>query len=143
MHSHKPTAPPSVRPKRAPATPATSANSPKRVFLYIGLTLLLAAFIAQWGGAPSGCFGLLLGVAIAFKTLFLITVFRARGFRLSLWLCFILAGVALMLAARLFKTLIPSPSLYAVLFYGAIALKCAGLLLALRRHARKNPALER
>lgn len=122
---------------QSPRPPVPLRGRPKRPFLYIGLTLLLAAFIARWGGAPSGCFGLLLGAAIAFKTLFLITVFRVKGFRLSLWLCLILAGVALILAARLFKTLIPSPSLYAVLFYGAIALKCAGLLFMLRKRTRK------
>jgi D-alanyl-D-alanine carboxypeptidase/D-alanyl-D-alanine-endopeptidase (penicillin-binding protein 4) len=119
------------------ATPrAMRHNKPKKVFLYSGLTLLLAAFTAKWTGTPAGCFYLLLGAAIAFKTLFLITVFRHKGFRLSRGLCFILAGVFLILMAMLFKTIFPLPMLHTILFYGAIALKVTGLILLLRTNIK-------
>ena len=108
-----------------------------RIFLYIGLGVLLAAFIARWLGAPLCCFWILLGLAVFFKASFLITVFRAKSFRPGLWLYLILAGVAMILTSHLFKTVFPIPVVRSILFYGAISLKISGLMLMLLR--KKQP----
>ena len=109
----------------------------KRVcFLYSGLGVLGIAFVAKWLDASVCCFGILLGVAITLKLLFLISLFREKGFKPSLWLYLILAGVATILLSMLFKNIIPMPVLYSVLFYGAIALKISGLILMLYSRMR-------
>ena len=100
-------------------------------FLYSGLAMLLFAFLCKWAGMPGYCFWGLFVMAIALKTLFLVFAFRKNGFKPKPWFYFILAGVALILLSMLFKTAIPIPVVYKILFYGAITLKVAGLLLML------------
>ena len=99
------------------------------LFLYSGLGILLASFVCRWIGMPACCFWLLLGIAIILKTLFLVFTFKEKGFKPKLWLHFILSGVVLILFSLLFKTIIPIPTVYKVLFYSAITLKVTGLLL--------------
>jgi hypothetical protein len=96
-------------------------QKPNKILLYSCLGILLIAFIFQWTGPPSYYFWILLGFAIVFKTLFLISVFRLKGFKPSLGLYFILTGVAMILISLLFKTIFPLPVLYKILFYGAIS----------------------
>jgi hypothetical protein len=93
--------------------------------------MLLIAFTAKWTGAPPYCFIILFGIAISLKSIFLILVFREKGFKPSLWLYLILAGVALMLLSILFKNTFQMPVLNKILFYGAIMLKMSGLVLML------------
>jgi uncharacterized membrane protein HdeD (DUF308 family) len=102
-----------------------------KAFLYGGLGVLLIAFAVKWMGMPVYAFRILLGIAIALKMVFLIFVFRAKGFRPGLWLYLILSGVAMILVSMLFKTVFPVPALYRILFCGAILLKMAGLALML------------
>ncbi|MDR2058157.1 MAG: hypothetical protein LBP83_07765 [Dysgonamonadaceae bacterium] len=104
-------------------------QKPNKVFLYSGLGILFIAFTFHWAGMPAYYFGVLLSIAIVFKTLFLISVFRLKGFKPSPWLYFILAGVAMILISLLFKTIFPIPVLHKILFYGAISLKITGLIL--------------
>lgn len=104
-----------------------------RVYLYLGLALLLFSFVLRYLGASALVFWTVFGVAVFLKVFFLILVFRAKGFKPSLWLYLILAGVALIFISMLFKTLFPIPLLRNVLFYGAIALKLSGLVLMIRR----------
>ena len=109
-------------------------NKPdKRVFLYSGLTLLAVAFLVRWAGVGESfyLFWIVFLVAILLKVMFLANVFLVKGFRLSLWLCFILAGVALIFISMVFKYFYPVPLLRDILFYGAISLKVTGLLLML------------
>jgi hypothetical protein len=102
-----------------------------KVFLYSGLALLLTAFAIRWlsPGVSSVYFWLLFGVAISFKTVFLINVFRSKGFQPALWLYLILAGVLMILASMFFKYVYPLPPVQLPLFYGAILLKVSGLIL--------------
>ena len=109
----------------------------KKQFLYIGLGILLAAFIFKWLGVAVCCFRMLLGAAIFFKLFFLVSVFRAKGFKLNLWLGLILSGVAMILLSMLFKTTFPMPALRTTLFYGAITLKISGLILMLFSQRKK------
>ncbi|MDR2042356.1 MAG: hypothetical protein LBP98_08595 [Tannerella sp.] len=106
-------------------------QKPKSAFLYSGLGVLLVAFASKWTGAAVCYFWLLLGAAVVLKTLFLISVFRAREFKPSLWFHLILTGVSLILLSQLFKTIFPVPVLYKILFYSAITLKATGLILML------------
>jgi hypothetical protein len=102
-----------------------------KVFLYGGLALLFIAFAIRWlrPGISLVYFGVLLGMAITLKSIFLITIFRRKGFKPALWLYFILAGVIMILLSLLFKYAYPVPSVQLTLFYGAILLKVSGLIL--------------
>jgi hypothetical protein len=115
----------------------------RQLLLYAGLGLLALFFAARWAGAPAGLCWTLFGVAIACKTLFLIRVFSAKGFRAGGWLYFILAGVALMLLSMLFKTPFPAPALQQTLFYAALGLKATGLCLLMVKKKNVNPEEER
>ncbi|MDR2085913.1 MAG: hypothetical protein LBP72_01940 [Dysgonamonadaceae bacterium] len=109
---------------------------PNKILLYAGLGILLIAFIFKWAAMPVG-FWILLGIAVTFKTFFLISVFRVNGFKPALWLYFILSGVALILLSLLFKTVFPIPPLYKILFFGAISLKITGLILMILSKAKR------
>ena len=102
---------------------------PGQICLYCGLGLLAAAFIAKWTGAAACYFWILLGIAVTLKSVFLISIFKERGFKPTLWLYLILTGVAAILLSLLFKEIFPIPALHKTLFYGAITLKTAGLVL--------------
>jgi hypothetical protein len=106
-------------------------QKPKIAFLYSGLGILLVAFAAKWTGMAMYYFWTGLGIAVALKTLFLISVFRAGEFRPGLWFYLILTGVGLILISLLFKTVFPVPLLYKILFYSAISFKVTGLILML------------
>ncbi|MDH6358504.1 hypothetical protein [Parabacteroides sp. PF5-9] len=103
----------------------------KKVFLYSGLMILCAAFFVRGLGVPSLFFWILFGLAISLKGLFLVDVFREKGFKPTLWLLLIVAGVVLICISVLFKTVFHLPVLRDVLFYMAIALKLTGLLFML------------
>ena len=96
-----------------------------KLFLYAGLGLLAVAFAVKWLGAPMCCFWVLLGLAVSFKILFLTASFRSKSIKVGLWFYFISAGVMLILLSFFFKNII----LHNALFYGAILLKIAGLML--------------
>lgn len=102
-----------------------------RIFLYWGLSLLLIAFVIRWMGAGEvlGLFWIVFGAALLLKAVFLVNVFRVKGFRMTLWLKFILAGVLLIFVSLIFKYSYPVPIVRNILFYGAISLKVTGLLL--------------
>jgi len=102
-----------------------------KAFLYIGLGTLLLALISRWTGLPAFCFWVLFSIAILLKALFLIFTFREKGFKPQLWLYLILAGVTLILLSMPFKTIVPIPLVYKMLFYSAIILKVSGLVLLL------------
>ena len=114
----------------------------RRLLLYIGLGLLALFFAAGRAGAPAYLCWTLFGVAIACKTLFLIRVFSAKGFRAGSWLYFILAGVALILLSMLFKTPFPAPALQKTLFYAALGLKATGLCLLVFKKKNLKPEEE-
>ncbi|WP_280743583.1 MULTISPECIES: hypothetical protein [unclassified Parabacteroides] len=101
--------------------------------LYAGLSLLAAAILLRWlvAGFPLFAFWTLMGVAILLKSIFLVNVFREKGFRPALWLYLILAGVCLILLSMLFKYVFVLPLLRNILFFGAILLKISGLALLL------------
>ena len=103
-----------------------------KVFLYAGLVILLVAVSVRWIWPFSTAFWILFITAIILKAYFLITVFRAKGFKPGLWLYLILAGVALIFLSILFKTVFHIPLLRDILFYTAICLKIAGLTLSLQ-----------
>ena len=103
----------------------------KIVFLSCGLCILLVAFVCRSAGLPAYCFWVSFGMAITLKILFLVFTFIEKGFKPKPWLYCIQAGVALILLSMLFKTIIPMPAVYDVLFYGAITLKITGFLLML------------
>jgi len=88
----------------------------RKIYLFIGLGTLLIAFIVKWADAPLIYFRILLGVAISFKSIFLIFVFREKGFKPALWLYLILSGVAMILLSMLLKNIIPMPALNKTLF---------------------------
>ena len=113
-------------------------REPKRVFLYIGLSLLVTALMLKWLGIVVCCFGILFSIAIFFKTLFLVSIFIAKGFKSSLWLYLVLAGVVMILISMFFKTVFPISTLRNTLFYGAIMLKVSGLILMLVCNTKKN-----
>jgi hypothetical protein len=108
------------------------------MFLYIGLSIICIAFVVRWLGAPLYCFWGLLGLAISFKAVFLVAVFRAGPFRPGLWLYLILAGVVMILTSLLFKSIFPIPAIRNILFYGAISLKITGLILLLLDRKKSN-----
>lgn len=99
------------------------------ILLYSGLTLLAIAFVLKYAlhVAPP-IFGIMLGVAIALKVLFLLFTFRQKGFHLKLPIILILIGVAMIITASNCKGSV-SPILYYCLFFGAIGLKITGLFL--------------
>jgi hypothetical protein len=102
-----------------------------KIFLYGGLTLLFTAFAIRWlrPDIPLVYFGVLLGMAIILKSIFLIATFRRKGFKPALWHYFILTGVIMILLSLLFKHVYPVPPVQLTLFYGAIILKVSGLIL--------------
>ncbi|MDR1739522.1 MAG: hypothetical protein LBR45_02050, partial [Bacteroidales bacterium] len=90
-----------------------------RIFLYVGLSILAAAFILRYSIAlPPHCFWIMFGVAISCKTVFLIAVLRSKSVKVGLWLYLILAGVAMILVSMLFKNIFPLPVVRNILFYG-------------------------
>ncbi|MDR0754454.1 MAG: hypothetical protein LBF04_03605 [Prevotellaceae bacterium] len=101
----------------------------KKSFLYAGLGILAISFIVKWMGAPSYCFLILLCVAIILKSVFLITVISAKGFKPSLWFYFIATGVFMILISMIFKTTFQVAAMHEILFYGAVFLKITGLVL--------------
>ncbi len=109
-----------------------------KLFLYSGLSLLLIAIIIRWCGVPSVIWIPTFCTAILLKAIFLFTAFRTKGFKISLWLTFIIIGVAMILVSLLFKYIFPIPQLRNILFYGAITLKVSGLILMLVQKI-KNP----
>lgn len=100
----------------------------RKIYLFTGLGILLIAFIVRWIDAPLFYFRILFGIAISFKSIFLIFVFQEKGFKPGLWLYLILSGVAMILLSLLFKNIFPIPALHKTLFYGAIVLKISGLV---------------
>ena len=116
-----------------------------KLFLYTGLGILLLALIARWAELPSCCFWILLSAAILLKALFLLLTFMEHGFKLQRWFYLILAGVALILLAIPFKTIVPIPWVYKILFFSAIVLKTSGLVLLLfpQINKRKNATRHR
>ncbi len=112
----------------------------RKIYLFIGLGILLIAFVVKWADTPLFYFRILLGVVILFKSIFLIFVFREKGFKPALWLYLILSGVAMILLSMLFKNIILIPALNKTLFYGAITLKISGLVLML--HSKKSQVIE-
>lgn len=123
---------------------AHKREGPKRrraqAFLYSGLMLLLVAFLIRWmaPGLPAWVFWVLTVMAICLKAAFLVNVFRAKDFRPAPWLYFILAGVALIFVSMIFKYLYPIALLRHILFYGAILLKCTGLVLLLKEKGEQR-----
>ena len=108
-----------------------------KIFLYTGLGILLTALILKWFAAITYWFWILLGIAIVFKTAFLISLFRTKEFKPKLWLFLILTGVAIILISMFFKTVFHIPLVYKILFYTAISLKATGLILMIFSN-RKN-----
>ncbi|MDR2147579.1 MAG: hypothetical protein LBE91_14090 [Tannerella sp.] len=103
-----------------------------KLYLYIGLSLLVIAFAVRWLHVlPAYWFWILLGVAISFKTYFLILTFRNKSVKVGWWLYLILAGVVMIFASLLFKNIFPYPVIRNILFFGAILLKIIGLILLL------------
>lgn len=102
-----------------------------RLFLYVGLGLLFIAVVIRWAGVSSVVWIPVFVIAILLKAVFLVNVFRTKGFKMSLWLALILSGVAMILLSLLLKSVFPVPSLRNILFYGAITLKVSGLVLML------------
>jgi len=102
-----------------------------RLLLYIGLSLLAVSLITRWAGVPSTVWIPMFCLAILLKATFLINVFHAKGFKMSLWLLLILIGVAMILLSLIFKSVYPVEWLRNILFYGAITLKVSGLILML------------
>jgi len=107
-----------------------------KAFLFSGLAMLMLAFFCKWTELPTYCFWILLGIAIALKTLFLLSVFRT-GFKPNKGFYFILTGVGMMVVSMFFKYFYPIASLGKILFYGAITLKIAGLIMMIM-HKRNN-----
>lgn len=101
------------------------------VFLYTGLFLLFIAFTFRWIGVEGTLFWVLFAMAILLKTVFLVNIFRMKGFQPKVWLYLILTGVVLIFISLLFKTVFPIPWVRNILFYGAIVFKVTGLVLML------------
>ncbi|MDL2208968.1 hypothetical protein LJB97_05040 [Parabacteroides sp. OttesenSCG-928-O15] len=107
-----------------------------KLFLYYGLGILFLAIILRAFDVPTLVWAPLFGIAIVLKTIFLIRVFRSKNFQPSLWLGFILTGVAMIFISMIFRYLYPVPWLWCILFYGAIALKLTGLLMMIIKKVR-------
>lgn len=114
----------------------------RQLLLYTGLGLLALSFAVRRAGAEAYVFRILFGAAVAFKALFLIRVFRAKGFRGGRGLYFILAGVALILLSIPFRTILPLPALQKTLFYTALFLKATGLCLMIRKGKTNSKRIE-
>ena len=99
------------------------------LFLYTGLSLLLAAFIIRWLGVPAFVWIPAFSMAILLKAIFLINIFHSKEFKMNLGLILILTGVAMILTSLLFKYTFPVLWLRNILFYGAIILKVSGFIL--------------
>ena len=102
-----------------------------KLFLYIGLGLLFIAIIIRWLGVCSVVWISMFCIAILLKIIFLVKVFRTKGFKMSLWLALILIGVAMILLSLIFKYVYPVVLLRNILFYGALTFKFSGLILML------------
>jgi predicted membrane channel-forming protein YqfA (hemolysin III family) len=118
---------------------------PDLLLLATGILFLLTALLLRATGATAAAdptsttlgitpttatvyFYIFLTLGIALKTLFLISVFRRKGFRPSPGLYLILSGVALILFSLIFKTIYPAPRLRSILIIIAIALKSTGII---------------
>ena len=119
-------------------------KSSERIFLFGGLIFLFIAFVIRWLGASNFMFGTFLILGISLKTVFLITIFRSKGFRPGPGLYLILAGITMILVSLLFKTICPLPIIRNMLFYGAILLKITGLILIIfeKRSLRIDKSVE-
>ncbi len=102
-----------------------------KLFLYVGLSLLIVAVMIRWLEVSSAIWIPVFCIAILLKGVFLVNVFRFKGFNMSLWLTLILIGVILILISLLFKYVFPVPVVRNILFYGAITFKISGLALML------------
>lgn len=100
-----------------------------KLLLYTGLTFLLIALITRWAGGGAILWIPVFSLAIILKAAFLFVTIRSRKFKWSLWLILILTGVIMIFVSLLFKYVFPIPLLRDILFYGAITLKIAGLIL--------------
>ncbi|MCF7804105.1 MAG: hypothetical protein K9N46_12215 [Candidatus Marinimicrobia bacterium] len=109
-----------------------------RLLLYGGLTLLAIAFAGKVLGVPTALFWILFGFAITLKATFLFTVFRQKRKISKVGLYLILAGVVLIMLSLPFKAVYPIPWLRNTLFYGAITLKVAGVVLLLVKKPSKD-----
>lgn len=97
--------------------------------MYTGLSLLVIAIIIRWLGLSSAVWIPAFGIAILLKGIFLVNVFRFKGFKMYGWLILILTGVVMILVSLPFKYVYPVPVVRNILFYGAIIFKISGLLL--------------
>jgi hypothetical protein len=95
--------------------------------------MLLALTFKLTANMSDFWFRLLAGIAIALKTVFLVLTFRARGFKASRGLYFILTGVVVMLVSLLLKATADVPVLHRTLFYVAILLKITGVILMAKK----------
>ncbi|MGL4908471.1 MAG: GNAT family N-acetyltransferase [Bacteroidales bacterium] len=102
-----------------------------KLLLYSALTLMLTAIVSKQLGLASVYWIPVFSIAILLKYVFLLTLLQARKFKLSLPLILIIIGVGFMLTSFIFKTAFPILWLHSTLFYGAIALKITGLILAI------------
>ncbi|MGL4955703.1 MAG: GNAT family N-acetyltransferase [Bacteroidales bacterium] len=102
-----------------------------KLLLYSALTLMLTAIVSKQLGLASVYWIPVFSIAILLKCVFLLTLLQARKFKLSLPLILIIIGVGFMLTSFIFKTAFPILWLHSTLFYGAIALKITGLILAI------------
>jgi hypothetical protein len=109
-----------------------------KIFLFTGLSLVLAALLVYGVGGSHALFLTLLILGILLKMVFLGNVFREKGFRWSVGLTLISTGVGMILLSLLFKSVFPQPLLRNILFFGAIALKVSGLVLLIVQNRRKK-----
>lgn len=100
-----------------------------KIFLYIGLSLLLVALVLREVGIVSPLWVPIFSLAILLKALFLFNIVRSKDLKMSLWLLLICIGVVLLLISLLFKSVFHVPLLRDILFYAAITLKTTGLVL--------------
>lgn len=119
-----------TRRKNNDMTSADTKNT-QDAFLYTGLIFLAAAFTAKWSSIPAIGFWILIGIAVILKVLFLISVFRVKGFKPSLWLYLILAGITVMLTSLFFRTVALVSAAGKILFFVAVLLKISGLIVLL------------
>ena len=104
-------------------------NTRNRLFLLIGLSLLLVSIVIRWLGVSVAIWGTIFGTAILLKSIFLFNVFRTKGFKKNIGLTLIVIGVGMILTSLIFKYIFPVDLLRNILFYGAIVCKVFGLIL--------------
>lgn len=127
---------------RSSAIESKTVSVNRKIFLFIGLSILFIAFVVRWANAPFLWFGILLGTAITFKALFLVLTFREKGFKPGPGFYMILTGVAMILISILFKRVFLAPVIQKILFYGAITLKVSGLGLMIFANSTNPPVRE-